>query len=169
MMEIRLAKFLLEHCQPVAQVKSFLKSAAITAATATVHARGRHGRQRPAERVNEQRAWTCFGRERPIKHFDLVREGILGQVWIANDYRHFFGDRVSFRQEGKNRVRGVLGEVVVTHAPIAHELVGMHMAHDPLWTVRKEQRRVCLSMKRHGTVTRRHPVRTLHKHGLDIF
>jgi len=81
-----------------------------------VYTCGRHGRQRPAEWVNEQRAWPCFGRERPIKHFNLVGQRILGQLWIANNYRHFFGNRVSFRQEGKNRARRILGEIIFTLA-----------------------------------------------------
>src|SRR6266566_120190 len=141
----------------------------LPATLTTAYASNRHGRQRPADWVNEQGTWPRFGRERSIKHLDFVGERLLGQVWIAQFHCHFFRDSVSFLQEGQNRVRGVLSKAVLSLTPLVDELPGMHVAHDSLGTIRKEQGRVCRSVKRHVTVTRRHPVSTLHKHGLDFF
>ncbi len=62
-----------------------------------------------------------------------------------------------------------LSEAVLALTPLIDELPGMQVPYDPLGTIRKEQGRVCWSMKRHGPVTTRHPVGTLHKHGLDFF
>ncbi len=70
-------------------------------------------------------------------------------------------------REGKHCIRRVFSEVVITLAPVAHELVGMHVARYPLRTVCKEQRRVCLSMKCHGTSSWSPRVHTAQS-GLDL-
>src|SRR6266536_3765977 len=111
------------------------------ALTAT-HSRDRHRRQRPAYRVNEQRAWSCTGWQRSVKHFDLVGEAIPVQCWIADGHRHFFGDRIAIIQEGHHRVRWILGEAVFTLAPLVDELPGTQVAHDPLGPISEEQGRV---------------------------
>jgi hypothetical protein len=121
------------------------------------------------DRVNEQRTRSRLGWKRSIQHFDLVGQGILGQVGITNDHRHFFGDGVCFLYEGNNRVRGILGEAVVTLAPIAHERAGLDVTHNALRAIRKEQGRVSRSVKCYAAVTHRHPMGNLHKQRLDVF
>ena len=138
------------------------------AALTATHAHDRNWRQWPADRVNEQGTWPRFGRERSIKHLDVVGERLFGKMWIAQFYGYFFGNCIPILQEGHNRVRGVLSKAVLAITPLIDKLSGMQVAHNSLGTIRKEEGRVCRSLKRHGPVTTRHPLGTLHKHGLDV-
>jgi hypothetical protein len=144
----------------------FIRVSLAAALTAT-YARDRHGRQWPADRVNEQRTRSCLGRECSVKDIDLIGECIPFQLWIADGHRHFFGDSVAILQEGNNRVRRIVGEAVFAITPLIDELPGSQVTHDPLGPVSKEQGRVCQSVKCHRAIIGRQPVGALNKQGFD--
>jgi hypothetical protein len=89
----------------------------ITPPIAAIHSGQRDGRERPAKRIDKERAGASVGWQHSLQHRRGIAEVLTVQDGVTNNHHHITGEIVTLPHKRKDGVRRVGLETVLPIIP----------------------------------------------------